>query len=237
MTDDLSRNSIPDNDISTDTENDDMENVPRGTFSDDDASQDNNSDDMYQCDEIIPETAPYHINYEMYAEAYKSYQKHFIFPKNRIMQLVLLLLAVDFGYHGAVNPDNKLAFFLLALCVAMIFMLWYNPRKIRRSVMDVIREMDKEEYTFSMNTEKMTIRTVPAESIQDVPSEEISFQPPTEIYYSKDIFVLEKYEFFLICRGKQVFYVLPKYALYDDQAEKMRCCFEEKLGRHFRSKF
>ena len=53
----------------------------------------------------------------------------------------------------------------------------------------------------------------------------------------KDIRVVEKYEFFLICRGKQVFFVLPKYALYDNQAEIIRSVFKEKLGKRFRCKF
>lgn len=72
----------------------------------------NNIEDKSANKKLIPDTAPYHISYEIYSDAYKVYQKHYVFPKNRIMQFILLLLAVDFGYHGAVNPDNKLAFSL-----------------------------------------------------------------------------------------------------------------------------
>lgn len=185
---------------------------------------------------LIPDTAPYQINHDIYSEAYKCYQKHFIFPKNRILQLIMLLLAVDFSYHGIMNPDNKLAFFLTALCVAFIFILWYNPRRMRRSVMDVIREIEGDEYVFSMDHEKITFCTVSQDYIQDIPNEELIQNKPTEIYYNKDLFVIEKYEFFLICRGKQVFYVLPKYALYDNQAEIIRENFENKIGKHFRCK-
>lgn len=187
--------------------------------------------------QIIPETAPYHIDFDLYKEAYKCYQKHFVLPKNRIMQLLLLLLAVDFGYHGIKNPDNRMAFVLMIICAALIFILWYNPLRMRRSVMDVIRDMDGDEYTFSMDSEKMTFRTVPAEYIQDVPDDEVEAQPPSHLYYTNELFVIEKYEFFLICRGKQVFYVLPKYALYDNQAEMIRMTLEEKIGKHFRCKF
>lgn len=190
-----------------------------------------------QEDKIIPDTAPYQINYDTYSEAYRCYQKLFVFPKNRILQLILLVLAVDFGYHGAVDPENTLAFVLFALCVALIFVLWYNPRRMRRSVMDVIREIESDEYIFSMDSQKMTFRTVPPEYTQDVPDDEFSDNPPTDVYYGKDIRVIEKYEFFLICRGKQVFFVLPKYALYDNQAEIIRSVFEEKLGKRFRCKF
>lgn len=78
--------------------------------------QNNNTSDK----KLIPDTVPYQISYDIYSEAYKIYQKYYVFPKNRILQLILLLLAVDFGYHGAVNPDNKLAFSLW-LCVLHLF--------------------------------------------------------------------------------------------------------------------
>lgn len=192
--------------------------------------------DTNASDKIIPETAPYQISYDLYASAYKCYQNRFVFPKNRILQLVLLVLAADFGYHGAVNPNNKMAFFLLALCAALIFVLWYNPRRMRRSVMDVVREIEGDEFVFSMDEEKMTFATVPSEYIQDIPNDEIPSNPPTEIYFDKNLSVIEKYEFFLICRGKQAFYVLPKYALYDNQAEIIRCHLENKIDKRFRCK-
>ncbi|MGN0585018.1 MAG: hypothetical protein ACI4JD_06130 [Ruminococcus sp.] len=218
------------------TEEETVDSAYENTEADTDISE-YNEEGSSQGDKIIPDTAPYQINYDTYSDAYRCYQKLFVFPKNRIMQLILLILAVDFGCHGAVDPDNTLAFLLLALCVALIFVLWYNPRRMRRSVIDVIREIESDEYIFSMDDRKMTFRTVPPEYTQDVPDDELSDNPPTEIYYGKDIRVIEKYEFFLICRGKQVFFVLPKYALYDNQAEIIRSVFEEKLGKRFRCKF
>ncbi len=198
--------------------------------------QNNNTADKPADKKLIPDTAPYQISYDIYSEAYKVYQKYYVFPKNRILQLILLLLAVDFGYHGAVNPDNKLAFFLMALCAAFICALWYNPRRMRRSIMDVVREMDGDEYVFSMDDEKMTFCTVPPELIQDVPDKEIPPARPTELYYTKELHIVEKEKFFLICRGKQEFFVLPKYALYDNQTEIIRSNLEKRIGKRFRFK-
>lgn len=205
-------------------------------YSEYEKKKENELSDEKIADKIIPETSPYQISYDLYASAYKCYQNRFVYPKNRILQLWLLILAVDFTYHGAMNPDNKLSFFLLAICIALIFILWYNPRRMRRSVMDVVREIEGDEFIFSMDEEKMTFSTVPSEYIQDVPNDEIPSNPPTEIYFDKNLSVIEKYEFFIICRGKQAFYVLPKYALYDNQAEIMRCHLENKIGKRFRCK-
>ena len=185
---------------------------------------------------LIPETSPYQISAYTYSEAYRIYQKMFVYPKNYIMQLILLFLAVDFGYHAGKNPSNTIAYLLCFVCIAFIFVLWYNPKKMRRNVMDVVRELEGDEYTFTLTENKLIFRTLPTEHIKDLPEEEISSVPPTELYYTKELRVVEKYEFFLICKGRQVFYVLPKSALYDNQAEIIRDAFEKNLGKRFRCK-
>lgn len=188
--------------------------------------------ETYPEEKRIPETAPFLISYDMYKDAYKLYQKRFVYPKNRIFQLILLLLAVDFGYHGAMNPDKPMYFMLLLVCVSLILILWYNPRKIRRNIMDIIREVQNDRHIFSMDEEKMTFQVIPSDPYE----EGAQIQPPTPVYYTKDLRVIEKMEFFLICQGKQLFYVLPKRALYDNQPVVVRETLEEKIGRRFRSK-
>ncbi|MBQ8687103.1 MAG: hypothetical protein IJ512_00985 [Ruminococcus sp.] len=193
-------------------------------------------EEPYQEDKLIPETAPFQISYDMYQEAYKTYQKRFVFPKTRLFQLILLLLAADFGYHGAMNPDKPMYFMLLLVCISLIMILWYNPRKMRRNIMSVIREVQGDAHIFSMDEEKMTFQVIPAECMQETVPEDVQVSPPTAVYYTKDLRVIEKIEFFLICKGKQLFYVLPKYALYDNQAVVVRETLEETIGRRFRSK-
>ncbi|MBQ8514707.1 MAG: hypothetical protein IJ496_04860 [Ruminococcus sp.] len=185
---------------------------------------------------LIPDTAPFQISYDMYQEAYKTYQKRFVYPRNRLFQLILLVLSADFAYHGAMDPDRPMYFMLLLVCISLMMILWYNPRKMRRNIMDVVREIEGEEHIFSMDENKITFRMVPSERLQDVPEEGLPDYAPTEIYYTKELRVIEKEKFFLICKGKQLFYVLPKYALYDDQTIIVRETFEENLGRRFRSK-
>ncbi len=179
-------------------------------------------------DMLIPLTAPYRINYDLHEEAYRTYQKRFIFPKNRFLQLILLLLAVDFGWHGAKNPDEPMYYMLLIICVSLMMILWYNPRKMRRNVLDMVRTYQEDAYQFSMNEECITFRMVSEEGIPD--------QEPSVLYYTKALRVIEKQDFFLICEGRKLYYVLPKYALYDNQAIVVRETFEENLGRRFRSK-
>jgi hypothetical protein len=82
-----------------------------------------------------------------------------------------------------------------------------------------------------MDDEKMTIRMAPA-AVQDAPQQ--SETAPTVLYYDKKLRVEETEHLFLLCQGKQMFYVLPKHALYDRQAILVRETLQEKLGHRFR---
>jgi hypothetical protein len=179
---------------------------------------------------LIPDTKPFQITPDIYGQAYKTYQNMFVYPKNRIMQLLLLILAVDFGYHGGKDPSNKMAFILMFVCLALIAVLWFNPRKMRRSVMDVVREIEGDEYIFNLYEDRMSFRTLPPDTQEtdDVPAE------PSVLYLNSEMKASEKAEFFLICKGKQLFYVLPKYALNDNQADILRDTLKNNLGKRFR---
>ena len=181
---------------------------------------------------LIPDTKPFQITPDIYGQAYKAYQNLFVYPKNRVLQIILLLLAVDFGYHGGKDPSNTMAFVLMFAGLALIAVLWFNPRKMRRSVMDVIRDIEGDKYIFNLYDDRMTFRTLPpdSEDAEDAPAE------PSVLYFNKDMKASEKSDFFLICKGKQVFYVLPKYALYDNQADILRDTLKNNLGKRFRCK-
>ncbi len=185
---------------------------------------------------LIPETAPYHISREIYDQGYRTYQKMFVYPKNRIFQAIFLLLAIDFGYRGGKDPSNTMAFVLLMVCVAMIFIIWYNPRKMRRNVMDALREAEGDRFVFAMDSEKLMFSSAPSENTDDTEGQEYVPAAPSYIYLEKDVKAVEKADYFIICKGKKVFYLLPKYALYDNQADVVREALYVKLGRRFRCK-
>ena len=101
---------------------------------------------------------------------------------------------------------------------------------MRRSVMDVVREIEGDEYIFNLYEDRMSFRTLPPDTQEtdDVPAE------PSVLYLNNEMKVSEKAEFFLICKGKQLFYVLPKYALNDNQADILRDTLKNNLGKRFR---
>ncbi len=93
----------------------------------------------------------------------------------------------------------------MMICLAAIFMLWYNPRKQRRMVLDAVQELEFEQFTACNDGKVLRIRIRQGEDeTEQIPESRI----PLATAY-----VQEFEEFYLVCDGKKMFYVLPKSAL------------------------
>ena len=178
---------------------------------------------------FVPQTPPYIIPTELYDAAYRLYQRRFLMWKSWILEAVLVLLSVDFIVAAFKDPSNMLVYFLLILCVVLLVMLIFHPMRIRRRMMDAVKEMGEIPYVAGAQIVTPVIQTWTED-----PSEEI---PPTVLEYDKNMRVIEQEQFFLICEGKERFYVLPKKALYDEQIFAMRHFLRQKLDKRFQSNF
>lgn len=178
---------------------------------------------------FVPQTPPYVVPTELYDEAYRLYQRRFLMWKNWILEVVLVLLSVDFIVTAFKDPSNMLVYFLLLLCVILLVMLIFHPLRIRRRVMDAVKEMGEIPYVAALSEQEIVIQTWTEDQ-----SEEI---PPTVLEYDRNMRMIEAEQFFLICEGKERFYVLPKKALYDEQIFAMRRFLRQKLGKRFQSNF
>lgn len=178
---------------------------------------------------FVPQTPPYIIPMELYDAAYRLYQRRFLMWKSWILEAVLVLLSVDFIVTAFKDPSNMLVYFLLILCVVLLVMLIFHPLRIRRRMMDAVKEMGEISYVAALSEQEIVIQTWTED-----PSEEI---PPTVLEYDKNMQVIEQEQFFLICEGKERFYVLPKKALYDEQIFAMRHFLRQKLDKRFQSNF
>lgn len=178
----------------------------------------------------IPETHPYNISTEMYKEGYRAYQKRFVLWKNRILQLILLLLSIDFIVSAVRDSSNTLAYVLLMICLAGIFILWYTPNKARVKIIDAVAENEDIYYSCALQDNVIAIRTIPQSDDEEI-------LQPTILNYDDDLFIEEKDEFFLVCSGNRMIYILPKKAFYDEQVLAMREHFSDELGKNFKSNF
>ena len=150
-------------------------------------------------------TAPYHIKREYYRDGFTAFQKKFVMKRNYVMMALFFVLLVSFVVSAVADPSNKTAYFLMMICLAAIFMLWYNPRKQRRMVLDAVQELEFEQFTACNDGKVLRIRIQQGEDeTEQIPESRI----PLATAY-----VQEFEEFYLVCDGKKMFSMLPKSAL------------------------
>ena len=79
--------------------------------------------------------------------------------RNYVMMALFFILLVSFVVSALADPSNKTAYFLMMICLAAIFMLWYNPRKQRRMVLDAVQELEFEQFTACNDGKVLRIRS------------------------------------------------------------------------------
>ena len=102
----------------------------------------------------------YTVSPDIFDKAYKSYQKKFVYLKSYIFMGIFLLLAADFIYAAAKNPENTLVYLLIVVCIALAFREWHNPRFIRRRLYETVRDMGKVVYKIGVGDGFIDISTV-----------------------------------------------------------------------------
>ncbi len=168
----------------------------------------------------FPETAPYSISKELYREGFRAYQKKYVMPRNYIMMGIFAILAASMVAAAVSDPTNTLTYVLLMVCLAAIFMLWYNPRKQRRMILDVVGEMEQQKYTACCADNTLILRTVEepiperAEG-EDSEVEELPEQIPPTILNLDECYVEILDNCFLVCQGKRMFYIVPSIPVYN----------------------
>ncbi len=195
---------------------------------------------------ILPEKQ-YHIPYEMFKTAFTAFQRRYVHPKNYAIIAVLLLACVIYTISILRSPatEQPLYGFVILCCLVMCVFQWYNPRKIRRNLLEAVKEIGEDTYVLRIFPEYLEIGTLlpeeaPSEEqaqadalFEDTPEEQIS---GTRIFYSKLLKVTEYQDFFMIYQKKSMFYVVPKSAFSEEKLTQLRVHFGNVLGKGFSSK-
>ncbi len=119
----------------------------------------------------------YHIPLAMFDDAFRNFQKKYVYPQNLLLTAVLL--AVAGVYVHAVVKDNTqtLAYILILSCIAIILVRWYRTFKLRRSVHEALKEIEQDTYALSVFEDGLEIRTEDAPNPSEeetAPAEEVS---------------------------------------------------------------
>lgn len=192
----------------------------------------------------------YKISADIFRDGFTAYQKKFVYPKSYLFMVIFLVLALNFVYGAVKAPDNYFAYIMIVVCIALMVREWFNPRKIRRTMIDTVQDMEGQEYKITIeetwvefstiehgnvenfvetsenyhdSTELSTIQRGDVEnSVEDEPV------PPTRIEKDR-LGILEYDSFFLLVNGKEMFYIVPKESFSGSEIEIIRNI--DKTGR------
>ena len=184
----------------------------------------------------------YSIPYELFGEAFTVFQKKFVFPRNRIMSVLLLILAAGNVLNIMYGKGETIGYVLVLVCIALAFINWYNPRKLKRNLMESVKGIENDVYTLTIYPERIVIGTVlePEKEKEPEEYEEVFGEIPvkediadTEIYLNKNVKLIERKNFFMIYIKKSMFYVVPKEPLTQEEIEIMNLHFQKQLDKNF----
>lgn len=184
----------------------------------------------------------YSIPYELFGEAFTVFQKKFVFPKNRLLTGLLLLLAVGNILNIIFGKGDTIGYVLVLVCIALAFINWYNPRKLKRSLMESVKGIENDIYDLTIYPERIVIGTVLEPETENEPEEyeEVFGEIPmkediadTEIFLHKNVKVIERKNFFMIYIKRSMFYVVPKEPLTKEEIEIMNLHFQKQMDKNF----
>ncbi len=155
------------------------------------------------------ETRAYSIPADFYREGYRAFQSKYVMPRNYVLMAVFFLLLLSFIWSAAENPTNALQYFLGIVCIAAICLLWYNPRHQRKQVFEAAQDLADDRYIARQD-----------DGILQIESISVPENRPTRLAIA-GLTVRHLDGFYLLCNGKQMFYILPDIALEptDDASE------------------
>ena len=199
----------------------------------------------------------YHISLDLFMDAFRAFQKKYVYPQNIVLSVILLAVAGVY-IRAAIKDNTKTLFYIvIVFCIAFVMSLWYKTLKLRRSLRDALKEIESDTYEMQLFSDKLTIRTedapppaepaapedkpaedAPAEQTDESdgfqqlfpekPAEPVQSIPPTEIYFDDRVKFHEFADYFMVYLVKQNFYVIPKKDFSEDEISQLRKSFSIK---------
>lgn len=182
--------------------------------------------------ENIKLTKEYSLKSDILLEGCKAYQKKFVYPRSYILMAVFLALAANFVYGAVKAPDNHLAYLLIMVCLALAFREWYNPRRLRRSIIESFAESPDTVYRLEIGENELRISTVCEDTDEDEELSDLSEDdggnyeeeaPEATVLPVDDrLAIIEKERLFLIIQERSVYYIVPKSGFSGEELEIVR---------------
>ena len=193
----------------------------------------------------------YHIPLSMFDDAFRRFQKKYVYPQNILISVIFLAIAGVYVHAAVKDNTQTLAYLLIVVCLALVMVRWYRTFKLRRSVHEALKDVEQDTYELNVWEDGMVIRTKDAPQAESPaepePAAEPAVQeekpgngfqqlfpeepaqrdpvPPTELPFGTGMKLLEFPEYFMAYVVKQNFYVIPKKDFSDDEIAQLKQIF------------
>lgn len=177
----------------------------------------------------------YTITVDDYDKAFHEVQKKFEFCRNTIFTVLVGIIGI-LNLITAIQkyPDNNNNVMIVAICIAFIAILWVMPFKRRKTLREALSTIEDDSYETEIYDNKIKISVVPKINPETNEPFEVS---PKIIFYETDLpYVIEIPDEFVIYIKKQMFYVIPKRFISEEQIETLRKEFSEKAKKFYPQK-
>lgn len=166
-------------------------------------------------------------------EAFITFQKKYVYKSNIIKTVIFGILAILFLVSFIRSPKEYLNPVLMVICLTVIFVVWFNTKKIRTSLMQALKVLENDRYIFTLYDDRFSIETILDESEFDEDEEILVIKP--RVVYFKDITlsVIEKLDMFVLILKKDTIYVLPKRCFDENASKELHDKFSSLLGEDF----
>lgn len=170
----------------------------------------------------------YPIPCDLFEKAFSQWQKKFVYPKTYIISILFVILAIIYIISAVKDPSNTMAYVMIALCIGLSAVNWYNPKKIKRSLLEAVSSMSDELYRMTLYDTFIEISTIIPQENEDDPEKEIFGEDPPEtvesskLYFNSGLKIIEYDEYFIAYQAKESFYIIPKSGFSDGELDIFR---------------
>ena len=170
--------------------------------------------------------------------AFRAYQKKFVYPHNWKVTAAFSVVAVAFIVSIIKYPSSYLNYVLLAICLAVIVLTWYNSVRIRKYLVRALKNLEDDRYRFTLYESGFTIETIVSE--EEKQAEDYVPIKPRRVHLGDNsdinndtVEVIENEEMFIIILEKETFYVLCKRLISEDGQKILRDKFTGELAEGY----
>ena len=170
-------------------------------------------------------------NIEEYEKGFVTFQKRYVRPKNIITSALFVIIAILYIEQIIKDPKYAIAWMMLGVSIAFIFMIWFNANKIRKNLIKAIKGLEDDKYETNFYNSYIKIKTILPVNEEDEYEEEI---PESIVNFDYDkVSVLDTETMYIIYQKKRVYYQIPKRCLNEDEMNFMNNYFSRKAGKEF----